>query len=214
MRTELIGLGTGALVGLVVSWGVIAPWLTRTFTNVPPAIHQESVSSGPCEARMAPLRQKRDALLGEWKALAPKVLASKTFRTSFEGQKFPWPEDVSSVFRKPAVELLVNGAIERSGERLEAVTWSCDEYPCVVVLEGRRQRYFDAFLAALTERGFLGVEILTRGTQTVEGATRYVWLLSYWDEASGSEALRDRVSVRMDAMMAPYMEEREAGDAR
>ena len=103
------------------------------------------------------------------------------------------------------MRVLIDAALEKSGSRLKSTDWSCEEYPCIVVLEGRSKRYFESFSEALMERGFEHVETLQRYARRSDGSRHYVWILSYWEEGAVDDALRSRVTDRMDQLLVPLL---------
>lgn len=211
MKAELWGLVGGLVAGAVFTFGVFVPFGYQMMTP-------QKVDEAPapmiasCEERTQSVREEIAAMKEELAGLAEAYSRSEQMRQTLVGEAIPWPEDAGSASKQESVELLVNSAIRESGEKLEVLSWSCDEYPCVFAIKGRSERYFDRFMSALTARGFVGIERLVRQAKAPRPAKGYVWTVAYWDSAYGSDALRDRVSLRMDGLMQPVMEPRRADD--
>ena len=103
------------------------------------------------------------------------------------------------------MEVLIQAAVKKSGSRLKSTDWSCEEFPCIVVLQGRSQRYYESFAEALMERGFEDVEMLRRYARRPSGDRHYIWILSYWEEGTVNDTQRARVTERMDRLLVPLL---------
>jgi hypothetical protein len=160
----------------------------------------------PCEERLRPLEARREALLAEMVTTQAEWTASQGAREALEGAPIPWQDDIPDVYRRAAMETLVGAAIEQSGTLLKTAGWSCEEYPCIVAVEGRSKRHFDRFLAALTKRGFEALSMVTRGVHLPEPGRKQLWVVAYWDASLDTEAPKGRVSVRMDALIGRFMD--------
>ena len=206
MKIELWGLAAGLGVGAAISFGFFVPYGSGLINPDAARAERQSPMIAPCEERLTPLKSQLEDLKAELAEVGDEFDRLERKRVELEGQPFDWPEDVGKSSRRPAVETLVSAAILASGDKLQVISWDCDEYPCVFAIKGRSQRYFDSFVASLTERGFSGTERLVRSARPPRPARGYVWTMGYWDSYYGSDKLRDRVSSRMDALMKPIME--------
>ena len=205
MKAELWGLVVGLVAGAVFTFGVFVPFGYRMVANNQPTTESAPIIAS-CEERTSPLREQIAVVKTELAGIGDTYAQSQQTKSTLLGNAIPWPEAAGASSKKEAVELLVSSAVRESGDKLEVLSWSCDEFPCVVTLKGKRERYFDRFMEALTTRGFDGMERLVRRVELPRPQRGYVWTVGYWDASFGSEALRDRVSLRMDALMGPVME--------
>ena len=210
MKRELLGLAVGMVGGAAVTWLGLVPFLSEYVQLAPSKVSSPIIA--PCESRLEPiqadvllLRAEMTELKGEW----DEVQANETQRF---GKPIAWSDDVSDVYRRLGMEVLIAAAIKKGSSKLEVLEWSCDEFPCIVALEGRSLRYYDSFMNALTARGFERIEFLRRTVRRPRGTRHYIWLLSYWDEESNSDALRKRISVRMDRLMESLLHPEESLD--
>jgi len=205
VRQELTGLLVGACVGGVMAWLFAIPWAIVTFQVVSDPLLDRSFIA-PCDERRGPLVARRNKLFSELKALATDLSAAEALSKKLMREQTLWPKEVSETYQRGSVEAMVTGAIARSESRVVATEFQCEEFPCVVTLEGLREKGFTAFLEALKERGFSGVELLVRSVKRPRPHGGFVLVLAYWPDEVGSERLRGRVSTRMDEVMADYME--------
>lgn len=198
MQRNLLGLALGVVVGLFLTMLIIIPGITYL---AGPEI-QDGGQFLPCEDRRDPLLAKHKSLQEEKEALRPKWEKARVIATQMEGKPIPWPDDLSSSFRKPSMEILVKAAIEKA-KGVSVRGWHCDEYPCIIALEAPRPRSFEPFVTALTARGFDGLQLFSRRARRGPPKRTAILVLTYW-EGEGGDALRKRVGWRMNTIIGDF----------
>ena len=202
-RRELIGLTIGLVLGAIVSWFGIMPWVeasVRVQSELP-----TSPIIAPCDVRLDPLRERIDTLKSEFAALAPQWNDAQQKLRTLEGNGMKWGDDVPNSFREESTKTLLSSAIKDSGERASLLTLDCTEFPCVAIIEAKRTSDLERFYAALTERGFAHIETLGRSARRQTGNRFHLMLLAYWPEEMLNKRQRERVGYRMDELMTPIL---------
>lgn len=202
-KRELIGLTIGLVLGAIVSWFGIMPWVessVRVLSELP-----TSPIIAPCDVRLDPLRERIDALKSEFTALDSQWSEAQQKLRTLEGNGIKWGDDIPNSFREESTKTLLSSAIVNSGERASLLTLDCTEFPCVAIIEAKRASDLERLYASLTERGFAHIETLRRSVRRQTGNRFHLMLLAYWPEGMLNELQRERVGNRMDELMTPVL---------
>ena len=202
-RRELIGLTIGLVLGAIVSWFGIMPWVEASVH-----VHSELPTSpiiAPCDVRLDPLRTRIDALKVEFADLDSQWSDAQQKLRTLEGNGIKWGDDVPNSFREENTKTLLSSAIKKAGDRTSLLTLECTEFPCVAIIEARRESHLERLYGTLTERGFEHIETLRRSARRQAGNRYYLLLLAYWPEEMLDKSQRERVGYRMDELMTPII---------
>jgi len=159
----------------------------------------------PCDVRLDPIRERIQGVQAQFLVLEPEWNEAQQKRNVLDGKGMMWTDDVPRSFSEENTKTLLNAAIEQSGKRVNLVTLDCSGFPCVAILEARRQSELEQLYGSLTERGFEHLETLRRGTRKQTGNRFHLMLLAFWPEEMLSKKQREQIGYRMDALMTPLV---------
>jgi hypothetical protein len=200
----------GGVAGVVMTWGVIVPTITAELEAMTEGVDPMIAA---CDDRLVPLEKQLQQVTKDRDTQSHVVNELRASVKHLDGTPVSWDKVSSTVFQEEMIRVLVESALEKTKNRLTLLQYSCEEFPCIVVVEGRQKRYFDAFLEALTERGFEGLEILNRSAGLPGSRSRTVWMVTYWDALEAPSSIRVRITHRMDQLMEALMDPR-SGDGK
>ena len=202
-RQELIGLSVGLLLGALTSWFAVMPWvegLVQLQAQIP-----NSPMIAPCDVRLDPMRARIDALKEQRSIQQAAWNTAQERSLLLDGNGVLWDDNIPKSFNEESVKTLMTSVITSAGARVSLLQLDCTEFPCVSVLEAKRQSELDTMYGTLTERGFEHLETLRRSARRQNGNRRYLMLVAYWPQEMLKKAQRDRIGYRMDALMTPLI---------